>query len=97
MSEKKELVTTKTLFNDIDALYDPEYENKFERYKETCFKSWKWLETLEKRDEHVKMMKAKMNEHDCKVKKRCKKCAPIITQLNKLKNAWRNGHYTLKF
>ena len=87
MSEKKELVTTKTLFDDIDALYDPEYENNFERYKETCFKSWKWLETPEKRDEHVKIMKAKMNEHDCKVKKRCKKCAPIVTQLNKLQNA----------
>ena len=40
MSEKKELVTTKTLFDDIDALYDPEYENNFERYKETCFKSF---------------------------------------------------------
>ena len=97
MSEKKELVTTKTLFHDIDALYDPEYENNFERYKETCFESWNWLETREKRDEHVKMMKAKMNEHDCKVKKRCKKCAPIVTQLNKLQNAWSNGHYLLKF
>ena len=29
MSEKKELVTTKTLFDNIDALYDPEYEKQF--------------------------------------------------------------------
>ena len=97
MSEKKELVTTKTLFDNIDALYDPEYENNFERYKETCFESWNWLETQEKRDEHARMMTAKMNEHDCNVKKGCKQCAEILIQLTKLRNAWRNGHYLLKF
>ena len=97
MSENKESVTTKTLFGDVDALCDPEHENNFERHEETCFKIWKWLETKEKMDKHVKMMKAKMNQHNCKVKKRCEICAPIKMQLNQFQNAWRNGHNILKF
>ena len=80
MSDKKELVTTKTLFDDIDALCDPECENNFERHKETCFKIWKWFETKEKREEHVKNVTASMNDHNCEVKKRCEHCAHIKTE-----------------
>ena len=38
MSEKKELVTTKTLFHDIDALYDPEYEKNLKDIKKLLLK-----------------------------------------------------------
>ena len=43
-----------------------------------------------------KKLTQKLNSHDRKDKKVCKKCKPIKDELNLLNRTWRNGHLLLK-
>ena len=75
---------------------ESDYIDRFKAQKEETFELWGWPATEEARNEVKKNLSQKIQNHNCRDKKKCKKCKPFRTELNKLNKTWRNGHTLLK-
>ena len=63
-----------------DLVMEADYIDRFKTYKEETFKLWGWPATNEERNEVKKKLTQKINSHNCRDKKKCKKCKSLKTE-----------------